>query len=127
MSNTQVNFFQHQISCFVRRPPVLPSVGLPLVVLKSSPVLSFLFKCLNDDFSFLLTFIDCIILIIFAFLRFVNFILYILGHSMRLRISIISNTDVFHQDLIENIKKISGVPLATEPGISLIILPLMNN
>ena len=75
-SNTQVNFFQHQISCFVRRPPMWHRVGLLLVVLKSQPVLPFLFKWLNDAFSFLLTFTDSTILIIFACLRFVNLILY---------------------------------------------------
>ena len=57
-SNTQVNFFQHQISCFVRRPPILPTVGLLLVVLKSHLVLSLLLKWLYDAFSFLLTFTE---------------------------------------------------------------------
>jgi len=76
MWNIQVNVFQHQISCFVRRPPVLPSVGLLLVVLKRHLVLSFLFKWLNGAFSLLLAPIDWIILMIFACLPFVNFISY---------------------------------------------------
>ena len=73
MSNTQVNSFQHQISCSV---PYLRSVCLLLVVPKRHLVLSFLLKRFNDTFSFLLTFIDGIILIIFACLRIVNVIFY---------------------------------------------------
>jgi hypothetical protein len=74
MSNTRINFSRHQISCFVRRPSILPSVSLLLVVLQSHLVLSFLCRWLNDAFSLILTFIDCIILIIFACFPFVNFI-----------------------------------------------------
>jgi hypothetical protein len=71
MSDTQVNFFQHQISCFVGAVVVVL-----LVVLKSRLVLSVLIKWFHDAFSFVLTFIDCIILIIFACIRSVNVILY---------------------------------------------------
>jgi hypothetical protein len=71
MPDTQVNFFQHQFGCFVSAVVVVL-----LVVLKSRLVLSFLIKWFNAAFSFVLTFIDCIILIIFGCIRSVNVILY---------------------------------------------------
>ena len=77
LSNTRVNSFQHRISCSsVQRPSYLPSVCILLVVLKSHMLLSVLFKEVKATFSYLLTFTERVILIIFLCLRFENVILY---------------------------------------------------